>query len=138
MSQLKQQVTEIFAKYDGGNSLIISEMHRCLNEKNFAEAKKLMKEELRISEDDSKVLISYYKKRVDAKAKFVEILVNEVVCADPDDPIGSEEYLFIYGQGVFQSAAYENHRKGTLEFYAERNTHDISKARQIFRIEWDF
>lgn len=138
MQELKQQVKEIFAKHDGGNSYVISDMHYCLNEKNFTKAKKIMIEDLHFSEDDAKVLISYYKKKLNAKAKFVEISINEVVCADLDNPVDSEMYLFIYGQGVHQSSAYEDYRTKKLVFYENSKQHEISKARQIFRIDWDF
>jgi hypothetical protein len=138
MEELKQKVKEIFAKDEGGNSYVISQMHYYLNEKKYAKAKKIMLEELYLSEEDAKVLITYYKKKLSAKAKFVEISANEVVCEDVDNPIDTEMYLFVYGQGIYQSSAYESSTTKNRMFFGDKTSHDISKARQIFRIEWDF
>lgn len=138
MNPLKEQVKQIFAKYDGGNSYVVGEMHHYLNEKKFPKAKKIMIEELSISEDDAKVLISYYKKRMNAIASFVEISVNDIVAENPDDPVDSETYLFVYGQGICQSSVYLNSSTKQQSFFADRMSHDVLKARQIFRIDWSF
>ena len=137
MDELKLKVQEIFEKYDGGNSLVISDMHYLLNNGEFAKAKKIMEKELYISKEDAKILIAYYKKRLEAKVKFKEISPSEVVIGDYED-IGSKEYLFIYGQGVHQSKAIKGLRGSELQFYAQKEFINISKARQIFLIEWDY
>lgn len=138
MDELKQKVKEIFAKNDGGNSYVVGEMHHYLNEKKFPKAKKIMLEELGISEIDAKVLISYYKKRMNSTASFVEISVNDIVPENPDDPVDSETYLFVYGQGIYQSSVYLNPSTKQQSFFADRMSHDVLKARQIFRIDWSF
>lgn len=142
MNPLKEKVKEIFAKYDGGNSYVVSEMHHYLNEKKFSKAKKIMIEELHMSEEDAKVLISYYKKRMNSTASFVEIsvndIVNDIVPENPDDPVDSETYLFVYGQGIYQSSVYQNPSTKQQSFFADRMSHDVLKARQIFRIDWTF
>lgn len=139
MDELKLKVQEIFDNSDGGNSLVVSEMHYLLNNGEFVKARKIMEKELYISKEDAKILIAYYKKKLEAKVKFTEISPSEVVVGDYED-IGSKEYLFVYGQSVHQSKAIKNYRdsKIELQFYAQKEFVNISKARQIFLIEWDY
>lgn len=135
---LKEQVRKIFSSFDGGNSLVINSMHYYLNDKKFLKAKKVMVKELGFSSTDADILISYYEKKLQSKATIVEITAQEVVATDLNNPVDSLSYLFVYGQGIYQSDVYESYRSKELEFYANNVSVNINKARQVFRIDWDF
>lgn len=139
MHELKQKVKEILKNHSGGNSYVIADMHHYLNIKLFTEAKKLMLYELDLSPNEADIIIEYYTLKMQAKVAFIEININDVVKANDSDPLESEQYLFVFEQGLFHSQAAQltnNHPQ--LFFFAKNSYHEISKASQIFRVQWAF
>lgn len=138
MHELKQKVKEILKNHSGGNSYVVADMHHYLNAKLFIEAKKIMLYELDLSLTEANIIIEYYTLKMQAKISFIEINLNEVVKANANDPIDSEIYLFIFEQDIYYSQATQLNNHPELFFYAKNSYHEISKASQVFRVEWNF
>jgi hypothetical protein len=99
--------------------------HRLMADNKYTEAQSLLNEH--ISEEESSIVINYFKSKNNQTIELKEISLSENFKAEPE-----QMYLFKLGAGLYQSSIEEWH--GTLAFFAQNTFQPLEKAQQIWKI----
>lgn len=105
------------------------DFHWKIREKKFDSAKRMLEKE-DLNKEEVKAIMKYFKNKFSAKKKLTEYFSFEW-----NDFKEGDEVLVSYGGGLHYSKLYQNLRGEGLVFYTSRESVEIHKAIQIWKVE---
>jgi hypothetical protein len=103
------------------------EIYQSIQNKKYAQAKKLLKEH--IDEQDAIRVVEFYKKQNAQKYEFVEIEIQDIDLTDY-----KTQYLFKMGEEIAKSNIEPYRSDDNLCYFMNSKFHTLDKAHQVWKI----